>query len=133
MKYVTIPVRAANPDIVDGVSFDISKGAISWGDGAKENVIREPTITKRTMRRLWASVWAETPKMSQDGITNKWVVTWGNQRSPITSGQVTEPSASDQELFEGLENAAEFGGSLRRDGWSKRSKVIRAVPIVAKT
>lgn len=48
-----------------------------------------------------------TPTMSQDEVTKKWNIQWGAGRSLFLGGSITKPSASDLELFEGIESIPE--------------------------
>jgi len=69
-------------------------------------------ITPRFMRRLWASVWNQCPRILQDEATGKWAVTWGSSRSAASLGVFSEISDSEKELLEGMEQLGPLSDSF---------------------
>lgn len=61
---------------------------------------------QRTMRRIYARIWAITPKMYKDLDTKEWVVEWGDASSQILEDPVAILSGNQLELFEGLDGKA---------------------------
>jgi hypothetical protein len=91
----------------EGIIFDSNLGLITQVRDCKEldQLSGKPLLNSpRALRRLYASIWTLTPTMSQDEVTKKWNVQWGSGKSPLLAGIVTKPSASDMELFEGIES-----------------------------
>lgn len=108
-RYLQRRVKAEAAEI-EGVAFDPERGLVAQTRGPKEidqlngkTLIRSP----RVLRRLYASIWSLTPTMSQDEVTKKWNIQWGPGRSLFLGGSITKPSASDLELFEGIESQPE--------------------------
>lgn len=64
-------------------------------------------ISRRFMRRIWASVWNVTPKMTYDAETKKWTVTWGDSTSAASQGLVGTAGKADLALFEGVDKLQE--------------------------
>lgn len=72
---------------------------------------------KRSMRRIYGSIWNLSPLMTQNPDTKQWNITWGEQKSRAASGHLTEPSAGDMELFE-----PEEGSNVLNAGPTNRLK-----------
>lgn len=116
VKFFRTPARI-NHTGIEGVTFDEDQGLIpKMGNrnGIDDTARREPYNYKRSMRRLYATIWQLTPTMSKDEVTNKWDIQWGGGRTAAQAGLLTTPSASDKELFEGLENLPQKGQDLKK-------------------
>ncbi|TAQ91645.1 hypothetical protein B7494_g98 [Chlorociboria aeruginascens] len=94
--------------LVNPTRITASEGIrLDWtGNGVEpvkeEQHVEKYTMSDRSLRRLYASIWSMTPLMTQDEATKEWKIIWGSQRSAAYSGEITQPSASDAELFEGV-------------------------------
>jgi hypothetical protein len=82
---------------INGATFDLERGLKIQANTREESV---PPI--RTRRRLYALIWSLTPTMSLDEATKKWNITWGSGKSILGARTLTQPSARDMELFEGM-------------------------------
>jgi hypothetical protein len=69
----------------------------------RQKTMHQHEINARFMRRIWANVWNLTPKMSYDGESIEWIVTWGGGRSAASNGRVGSVGRADLELFEGVD------------------------------
>ncbi|PMD18960.1 hypothetical protein NA56DRAFT_647431 [Hyaloscypha hepaticicola] len=87
---------------VDGAIFDLKEGLMIQ---TKTQVHRPPPT--RARRRLYAFIWSLTPTMSLDEATKTWNITWGSGKSMLEAGNLTQASARDMELFEGMESPPE--------------------------
>ncbi|CAG8977984.1 hypothetical protein HYALB_00001866 [Hymenoscyphus albidus] len=58
----------------------------------------------RTMRRIYADIWARTAKMYKDLDTKEWVIEWGYGKSQLFQDPVASLSESQLELFEGTDS-----------------------------
>ena len=92
------------PSLKGRLDDDTSAGAPLEGLEPNETGEEQRHISARQRRRLYAHVWSMTPTMTQDEVTKKWNVQWGSGKAPLLSEIITQPSASDIELFEGIEN-----------------------------
>jgi hypothetical protein len=61
------------------------------------------TIDARFMRRIWASVWNQSPLMTYNGETMKWTIVWGGGRSAASRGMTGSAGRKDLELFAGID------------------------------
>jgi len=94
---------------IRGVAFHPERGLVAQTRDRKEiDQPKSKTVvnSSRMLRRLYASIWSITPTMSQNEVTKKWNIQWGSGRSIFLGGSITKPSASDMELFEGIESAS---------------------------
>jgi hypothetical protein len=103
-RYLQLKLRSEAAEIL-GATFDPKRGLVVQTK-TREELLREshevpPT---RARRRLYGLIWSLTPTMSQDEATKTWTVTWGSGKSAIAGGTLTQPSAGDLELFEGIES-----------------------------
>ena len=128
------PARLPNSTI-DEVMFDPELGLVLSKEGETE---RKPAAADkekppekawgegpdriRYMRRLYATIWNLTSVMAQDEVTKLWVTTWGGGRTKAHSGEVTAPSAKDEELFEGLEDEAPDPSQNRKNRMTKKNR-----------
>jgi len=63
---------------------------------------------KRSMRRIYGTIWNLSSLMTQNADSKQWNITWGEHKSRVASGHLTEPSARDMELFEQEEGTKVF-------------------------
>ncbi|KAL3418488.1 LYR motif protein [Phlyctema vagabunda] len=77
------------------------------------------SLDARAMRRLWGTVWLSCSKMTFDEVRGVWEITWGQGASTASRGEVTQPSARDVELFEGVKD-------LPQDSKPKQSREMKA-------
>lgn len=120
-RYLQLKLKTEAAEI-NGATFDPERG-LEVQTKSREEVLdesREISPT-RPRRRLYALIWSLTPTMSQDEATKQWTVTWGSGKSLIGAGTVTQPSASDMELFEGMPSLPE-PEPIDRDKWAKERK-----------
>jgi hypothetical protein len=61
------------------------------------------TIDARFMRRMWASVWSQSPLMTYNGETMEWTIVWGGGRSAASQGMIGTAGRKDLELFSGID------------------------------
>jgi len=85
------------------IKFDRSQGLTLKADNKAGDELSQRQL-KRSLRRLYGSVWSCTPTMSQDEVTKEWNIKWGGGRTITHTGAITTPSVRDVELFEGLED-----------------------------
>lgn len=71
------------------------------------------TIDARFMRRIWASVWSQSPLMTYNGETMEWTIVWGGSRSAASQGMAGSAGRRDLELFAGM-NELDKGPMLVR-------------------
>jgi len=108
-RYLQHPIKAEAAEI-EGVAFDPERGLVAQTRAPKEiDQLNSKTLisSPRVLRRLYAGIWSLTPTMSQDEVTKQWNIQWGPGRSIFLRGSITKPSASDLELFEGIESQPE--------------------------
>jgi hypothetical protein len=91
------------------IMFNVNEGLQPKAKGANA-LDRSFPLNRRTMRRLYASIWNQTPTMVQDETTKLWETKWGEERSAAQSGAVTQSSMSDRELFEGIDDLPSIAG-----------------------
>jgi Complex 1 protein (LYR family) len=106
LRYLQHCLKAKEAEIEE-VAFDPERGLVARTRDRKEtDQLKDRTLinSTRVLRRLYGSIWSITPTMSQDEVTKKWNIQWGPGRSLFLSGSITKPSASDLELFEGIES-----------------------------
>ncbi|KAG9237786.1 hypothetical protein BJ875DRAFT_369238 [Amylocarpus encephaloides] len=96
------------------------------GDGL---TAEEPTLPhagwklqdyQRSMRRLYADIWAISSKMWKNEQTREWIVEWGRNKAPSHSGAVPIVSGEDKFLIEGINDVTDFKNV--RDVKSERRK-----------
>ena len=90
--------------------------------------IRRKFATPRYMRRLYGTIWSLTPTMSQDATTMMWTTKWGGGRSASDLGQVTAPSTSDMELFEGTNDEVQSSPATQNRQSRKRKPSREEAP-----
>ncbi|PMD36007.1 hypothetical protein L207DRAFT_494721 [Hyaloscypha variabilis F] len=106
-RYLQLKLRSEAAQL-EGATFDTTRG-LQVQTKTREESLGEnhEVLLPRARRRLYAHIWRLTPTMSQDETTKVWTVVWGTGKSLIAAGTLTTPSASDMELFEGMENLPE--------------------------
>ncbi|KAE9371351.1 hypothetical protein N431DRAFT_426016 [Stipitochalara longipes BDJ] len=106
-RYLQLKLRSEAAQL-DGAAFNSERG-LEVKTKTREEILTETydTLSPRARRRLYAHIWSLSPTMSQDEATKKWTVKWGSGKSLFAAGTLTQPSASDMELFEGMESLPE--------------------------
>lgn len=74
------------------------------------------SLRVRTMRRIYGMIWSNSAKMVQDENTKEYIITWGGERSPAATGEMTKPTSKDAEFFSML------GEGVNTDVKDKRIK-----------
>jgi hypothetical protein len=87
---------------VDGAIFDLKQGL-----KIQTKTQEDDLPPARSRRRLYALIWSLTPTMSLDEATKTWNITWGSGKSILGAGNLTQASARDMELFEGMDGSPE--------------------------
>jgi hypothetical protein len=107
LKYFATPANLHTSDLSE-IKVDPELGATCWVKPFRDvKILRaeKHTVTRRYMRRLYATIWNMTATMSRDEATKTWIIKWGGTRSAANSGQISAPNAKDMEFFEGLDEA----------------------------
>jgi predicted DNA-binding WGR domain protein len=120
-EYFSIPTNRLKLALEE-IELNADDVVTHWGTRMNPHTKGLKTLTPRFMRRLYATIWSMTPTMSQDEVTKAWTTKWGGARSAAHSGQVTAPSASDMELFEGVDEKIKGTARAKSRDQKRREK-----------
>jgi len=117
LEYIKFPRKIEDPK-TDEIRYDPERGTIIRENqdlvAQEENSTPSDTkhsspvkVTRREWRRLYGRIWSLTSFMKKDPTTGFWNVTWGGGKGAIYRGDISQASARDMELFEGIEDLPE--------------------------
>ena len=85
---------------VEELKFDAEEGFIPV-------LVERPndysTMPQRSLRRMYAKIWNQSPLIEKNQATGYWDVKWGGWVSPSLSGIVAPATSEHEELFEGTD------------------------------
>jgi hypothetical protein len=96
-KHEMVLEQLKSPRTGGNVAFDSKQGLYIKEKEEDEDAVISPQNYQRTMRRLYNSIWNQTPVMWKDEETKEWIVKWGELKTEFHSGKI--PQASEKDPF----------------------------------
>jgi hypothetical protein len=99
------PIRRNCPETA-AVERTEDFGLDNWISRVRGASPHNKRLSSRGLRKLYSTIWAQTPLMSFNATKNQWEVQWGKESSLSKNGieAVSKANGSRLELFEGVEN-----------------------------